>query len=72
MFALDGKQLLCANKCTLLRVLEAPIAATGTVGEDIADFNNSSMEDIAKKLSVVILDGMAQVQAMKKPHSVKT
>lgn len=55
-----------------MRIREHQISATGKEKEDITNPNNSSIVGISKKLSVVVLDGMREVQAMKMPPNVKT
>jgi hypothetical protein len=84
MFALDGTQLMCANKSKLMKILEDQVTNTDEMGEDITDTlqpitnqtpvtaNHSSEVNSTKKMTVAVLDGMAKVQALKKPPSVKT
>ena len=75
MFALDGTQLLCVNKFSLLKILEDQV--TVEVGKDFADvvqldIASSVIVNTSKNLKVVVLDEMAEVQSMKKSSSVNT
>lgn len=86
MFALDGTQLLCANKSKLMKILENQVTVTGEVGVDITNnlqplanqtpvnSSHSSVIDISNKLTVVVLDGVTEVQykPWKKTPTVKT
>lgn len=84
MFALDGTQLLCSNKSKLMKLLEDQVTAIGEVRGDITDTlqplanqipiasSHSLVVDTSHELTAVVLDGMAEVQALKKTPTVKT
>ena len=68
-FALDGTQLLCVNKSSLIKILEDQV--TVEVVEDLADAVQldiafSVIVNTSKNLNVVVLGGMAEQQSMKK------
>ena len=69
MFAADGSMLHCSSKSVLMNILEK--LNSTPPAENTVSQNSSRLQQPPVQKKVCIIDGMAEVQALDKPGTIK-